>query len=110
MMSAHDRRDGVGEFWVAEYLAELNVVHLVLHYTPDPGCGVVVCLVHWRAPGLIDSEFRSKNRPIKSRASERLRLARNGSAAHMLIALSRGSRSKLLSGDAARNSLSVVMR
>ena len=38
MMSAHDWRDGVGDFCVAEYLAELNEVRRVLHYTPNPGC------------------------------------------------------------------------
>jgi hypothetical protein len=33
-MSVHDRRDGIGDFCVADYLAEFDEVHLVRHYTP----------------------------------------------------------------------------
>jgi hypothetical protein len=60
MMSAHDWRDGIGDFCVADYLAELNQVHLVRQYTPNPGCSVVICLEHLRAPGLIDSGFKAQ--------------------------------------------------
>ena len=34
-MSAHDWRDRIGDLCVADYLAELNKVHLVRHYTPN---------------------------------------------------------------------------
>jgi len=33
-MSAHDWGDGIGDFCVANYLAELNPVHLVKYSTP----------------------------------------------------------------------------
>ena len=33
-MSVHDRRDGIGDFCVADYLAEFDEVHLVRYYTP----------------------------------------------------------------------------
>jgi len=33
-MSAHDWRDGIGDFCVANYLAELNKVHLISYSTP----------------------------------------------------------------------------
>jgi hypothetical protein len=33
-MSAHDRRDGIGDFCVAEYLVKFDEVHLVGYYTP----------------------------------------------------------------------------
>jgi hypothetical protein len=45
-MSAQDWKDGIGDFCVANYLAELNPVHLVRHYTPNPRCSVVICLEH----------------------------------------------------------------
>jgi hypothetical protein len=35
-MSAHDWRDGIGDFCVANYLSELNPVHLVKYSTPVP--------------------------------------------------------------------------
>src|SRR5260370_346851 len=33
-MSAHDWRDGIGDFCVADYLAEPNEVHLISYSTP----------------------------------------------------------------------------
>jgi hypothetical protein len=33
-MSAHDRRDGIGDFGVAEYLVKFDEVHLVGYCTP----------------------------------------------------------------------------
>ena len=33
-MSAHDWSDGISDFCVADYLAELNEVHLVRYSTP----------------------------------------------------------------------------
>jgi hypothetical protein len=63
-MSAHDWRDGIGDFCVADHLAELNEVHLVRHSTPNPGCSVVICLEDLCAPDLIDSGFQAQNLPI----------------------------------------------
>ena len=48
MISAHDWRDGIGDLCVADYLAELNEVHLVRHYTQFWMFGVI-SLEHLRA-------------------------------------------------------------
>src|ERR1043166_10139984 len=71
-MSAHHWRDGIGDFCVADYLAELNQVHLLGHYTPNRGCSVVICLEHLRAPGLMDSGFKAQ-KPAETTLARRTR-------------------------------------
>jgi hypothetical protein len=64
-MSAHDWRDGIGHFCVADYLAELDDMHLCKALYISPGFTVVICLEHLGAPDVIDSGFsRRKNPPI----------------------------------------------
>jgi hypothetical protein len=43
-MSTHDWRDGIGHFCIADYLAELDDVHLCKALYISPGFTVVICL------------------------------------------------------------------
>jgi hypothetical protein len=65
-MSAHDWRDGIGHFCVADYLAELNQVHLLgtLHQSWIYGSYLFGA---FGAPDAIDSGFRAQNPPINIR-------------------------------------------
>ena len=61
-MSAHDWRDGIGHFCVADYLAELDDMHLCKALYISPGFTVVICLEHLGAPDVIDFGFRAQTR------------------------------------------------